>query len=242
MTGTDPFEHDDAAYVLGALDDGGRRAFEAHLPTCAACQARVAELRDPAALLTSLPPAAGAELLGTGPRGDETAGHPAGAGRSGADPMPDTLLPGLLRRARRERLGRRLITTGVGAVAAACLLTLAVVLWPGGSSTPPAREAAARTMVAVQPSPLSATARLTARAWGTQIDVHCSYPAYDRDRFAYRLVVIDKLNQPHQAGDWTLVPGQAGIDFTSGTSVVTSQIARVQILTPSGTPLLELRL
>ncbi|MDT4946344.1 MAG: putative zinc-finger, partial [Pseudonocardiales bacterium] len=31
---TDPFVHDDAAYVLGALSDAERREFEAHLETC----------------------------------------------------------------------------------------------------------------------------------------------------------------------------------------------------------------
>ena len=43
-----------AAYLLGALDDDERRAFEAHLDTCEACRAEVADL------------APGVELLATG--------------------------------------------------------------------------------------------------------------------------------------------------------------------------------
>ncbi len=230
MTGTDPFAYDDGAYVLGALDDAERRAFEAHLETCAACRARVAELRDTAAMLTALPASAGVELLADA--------VPSMAEAS--EPMPDTLLPGLLRRAHRERVRRRFLTAAVGAVAAACLVALAVVLASTGSS--PANQPAAVAMVAVKPSPLSATARLVSRGWGTQIDVHCTYPSYDRDRFAYRLVVIDKHNRAHEAGDWTLVPGKDGIDFTTGTALSPAQIARLQIRTPSGTPLLELRL
>ena len=52
---TDPFEHDDAAYVLGALDEPDRVAFEAHLETCPACQERVADARATTHLLDGLP-------------------------------------------------------------------------------------------------------------------------------------------------------------------------------------------
>ena len=73
----DPFLHDDAPYVLGALDPVERAAFEAHLETCAQCRARVAELRGPVAALALVREdvALGAEPL-----------H---------DPVPDTLLPGI---------------------------------------------------------------------------------------------------------------------------------------------------
>jgi hypothetical protein len=40
MTKVDPFEHDDAAYVLGALSPAERAAFEEHLQSCADCTAR----------------------------------------------------------------------------------------------------------------------------------------------------------------------------------------------------------
>jgi anti-sigma factor RsiW len=242
MTGTDPFELDDGAYVLGALDDDERRAYEAHLETCAPCRARVAELRDTAALLSALPRSAGADLLTGAPPaafGDLVA-EPSNLPVRPVDPMPDTLLPGLLRRVRRERVRRRFLTAGIGAVAAACLVAIALVLAPNGSSPGPAHRPAAVAMVAVKPSPVSATARLISRGWGTQIEVHCTYPSYERGRFAYRLVVIDKANKAHDAGDWTLVPGKSQVDFTSGTSVATGQIARVQIRTPTGTPVLEL--
>ena len=38
--GPDPFEYDDAAYVLGALSHEGRIAYEEHLQGCARCTAR----------------------------------------------------------------------------------------------------------------------------------------------------------------------------------------------------------
>jgi anti-sigma factor RsiW len=221
MTATDPFAHDDAAYVLGALDDEQRRVFEAHLATCPECQARVEEMRSTADLLAQLPRSADpVELV--------------------PEPVPDTLLPGLLRRAERERRGRRRLTAAIGAVAAALIVALAVLVWPSGSST--SNQPPAQALSALQPNPLTVTARLTARAWGTQIELHCTYPADDRDRFAYDLVVIDKHNQRHVAGDWSLVPGRKDIEFTTGTSVPVAQIGRLQVRTATGTPLLELRL
>jgi anti-sigma factor RsiW len=216
---TDPFEHDDAAYVLGVLDAPERAAFEAHLATCPDCRQRVAEQRATAAFL---------ELV---PR-DFPPAEPV--------PVPDTLLPGLLRRAARERRRRRLVTGGIGALAAACLVALAVVVWPSGSAAPP--RPPAQALVAVQPNPLTVTARLTGKAWGTRIELHCTYPSYEHDRFAYDLLVIDRNHQRHVAGDWTLVPGKDGIDFTTGTSVPRSEIAQLQVRTATGTPLLELNL
>ena len=43
------------AYIDGALDPQARARVDAHLATCAACQARVAELRATARLITALP-------------------------------------------------------------------------------------------------------------------------------------------------------------------------------------------
>lgn len=225
MTAADPFAHSDGAYVLGALDDEDRRAFEEHLASCPDCRARVDDLRGTAAMLALLPRSE-AELS---------------AADAVPEPMPDTLLPGLLRRAQGERRRRRWLTAAAGAVAAACLIALAIVLWPGGGSSSPPRPPA-QAMVALQPNPLTVTARLTARGWGTQIDLHCTYPSYENDRLAYDLVVIDKNHRTHPAGGWTLAPGKDGIDFTSGTAVPAGQIAQLQVRTASGTPLLALRL
>ena len=219
---TDPFLHDDAPYVLGALDPADRAAFEAHLETCADCRARVAELRAPAAALAAVREDV---LLDAGP---------------GTGAVPDTLLPGLLRRASRERRRRRTVTALIGSVAAACVLALAIVVWPVGSDTP--ARPPAQALTALKPIPLKVTARLTAKAWGTSIELHCTYPAYEHDKFAYDLVVVDRANRPHAAGDWTLVPGQDGIVFTSGTAVPRDQIRQLLVRTPTGTPLLELKL
>jgi hypothetical protein len=211
----DPFRYDDAAYVLGALDDADRIAFEAHLETCADCRARVAEARPAVALLADL----------TLSDIDEPA------------PVPDTLLPGLLRRAERERGRRRWITGSLGAVAAACVAALIVVLLPSGStdSGPPARAFAQ-----LRPGPVTATAQLVSRGWGTEIDLECRYADEDDPGdVAYNLVVFDTGHNKHPVGSWTLAPGDK-TDFTGGTSVRTADIARIEITLENGTPILQL--
>src|SRR5262245_36131147 len=52
-----PFQENIPAYALGALDGEEVRALEAHLETCAACHAELAEYRLVAdSLLTAIPP------------------------------------------------------------------------------------------------------------------------------------------------------------------------------------------
>jgi predicted anti-sigma-YlaC factor YlaD len=213
-TSADPFRYDDAAYVLGALDAADRAAFEAHLLTCAECRASVAEARAAHDLLSGLEAADLEE----------------------AAPVPDTLLPGMLRAARRERTRRRWLTVSLGAVAAACAIALVVLLWPTGSTN---RGTGPLAMAAVRPSPVAATAKLVSRGWGTQIDVVCHYQS-SLDAYAYKLRVIDKQGRQHWAGGWKLAPGDE-TNFTGGTSVDVADISRVQITLDNGTPILQLR-
>lgn len=214
MTTDDPFRFDDAAYVLGALPEHERRAFEEHLATCADCTARVREIRDVPLLLADIPPPV-------------------------AEPVPDTLLPGLLRRARDERRRRRLFT-GAGSLAAAAAIAVLAVLASdsgSGSSTP----AATRQMTALVSTPVHASARLVANDWGTSISLTCRYDARYRSGTEYSLVVTDRNGVAHQAGTWTLDPGQT-THFTGGTSVQESQISSIQIVGSANTPLLRLTL
>ncbi len=217
---TDPFEHADAAYVLGALDLQEAAEFEAHLAQCPACRARVDEARDTVGRLAAASPA---DFVGLDP--------------AAVEPMPDTLLPGLMRRARREQRRRTLFTAGIAAVVAALLVALAFVAWPSGdSSSGPSREA----FVAVRPSPVSASAQLVSKAWGTEIDLQCKYEQDVDESHPYGLRVIDKSGLYHGAGTWSLVPGKT-VTFTGGTAVRRDRIAAVQITLVDGTPILQLK-
>ena len=208
---TDPFVHDDAAYVLGLLDAAERAAFEQHLGSCSACRARVAEI------------AAMPDLLASVPAGEVD------------DPVPPTLLTGLLREVAVTQTRRRRLIGSLGALAAACLIAIAVLAWPSASHRA-APDAAARPMTAIAASAVSATVRLDARAWGTEITLDCRYAATRQPAYVYGLVVIDTDGTRYPLGSWSLAPG-GETQFRSGIWLSPAQIAKVQI-TASGRAIL----
>ena len=210
---SDPFAMFDGAYVLGALSDADRDAFEAHLVECDACSASVRELGDLPALLATVPESA---LVDEAP--------------------PLSLLPALQRRARSAVRRRRWIVSGVAA-AAACVLALAVVVsWPtsGPSSHPVA-------MTAVASAPISATADVRDVGWGTKIELVCRYYETSQPVRPYALVVVDRSGKHHDLGSWNLGPGKA-TTYQSGIALPRSQVKEVDITTLSGKPLLALPL
>ena len=94
----DPFIHDDAAYVMGALGADERRAFEAHLVECPECAQSVAELSGLTNLLNKVPLA----------RVLEPESHP--------EAPPELMLPRLISAARKQRRRQsfRLAAAGAG--------------------------------------------------------------------------------------------------------------------------------
>jgi len=203
----------DAAYVLGALSDADRIAFEAHLAECDACSASVRELSGLPAVLASVPESA---LVDEAP--------------------PLSLLPALQRRARGAVRRRRWIVSGVAA-AAACVLALAVVVsWP--TSAPASHPVA---MTAVAPAPITATADVRDVGWGTKIELVCRYYETSQPVRPYALVVVDRSGVHHDLGTWNLVPGKA-TTYQSGIALPRSQVKEVDITTVSGKPLLALPL
>lgn len=216
---TDPFELDDGAYVLNCLPPHERAAFEEHMSGCAACTARVREIQDVPWLLVDITP-------------EDVA--------AATEPLPDTMLPGLLRRAREQRRRRRWLAAGLTSVAAACVITLVVTLWPTTPTPSRPPHVAGRQFVAVGKSPVRASAVLTAKAWGTAIDLECQYLPGTVDRaFEYQLLVFDRSGHKHAGGDWRL-PTERDITFPTGTAVPLTQISRIEIALPNGTPILRL--
>jgi hypothetical protein len=216
MSSSDPFEMFDGAYVLGALSDDDRRAYEAHLLECDACAASVRELQDlPQALALASPSALE------------------------DDPPPLSLLPGLQRRVRRDRYRRRWIVGGLAAAAAACIVSVAVVATrPDSPSSHPVAMQAVGGAVA----PIKATVDVRSVGWGTRIDLVCIYNRSVQDGHPYALVIVPRSGQSQQLGTWTLAPGKE-TKYESGTSLKRSEIASVQITSiDSGEPLLTLNL
>lgn len=212
MSAPDPFEQHDVAYVFGALPPAEVAQFEAHLATCAACTARVAQARDLTALLTDITEA---EVVAA---------------------VPDTLLPGLLRRAAGSRRRQRRVTAGLAGVVAACLITIGVLAWPSSPTTPQGRSV---TLSALVRSPVRATAVLIQTPSGTQIKLHCTYAggAGGEPSAWYGLVVVDKQDHAHQLSNWTLGPGEDQV-FPASTALKVNQISRIEV-TYGSTPILQ---
>jgi anti-sigma-K factor RskA len=203
MTAPDPFEQVAAAYVFGALGSSERGEFEAHLATCAACSATVAECRELTGLLAGIDE----QEIVTVP--------------------PETLLPGLLRRAAHERRRQRWLIGGLASVAAACVLTLAVLLWPTSTAVHSHTESLAMTPVV--DSPVTATVELTQTSSGTAITLHCAYSARSTEgAVRYALVVYDRKNEAQQLSSWTLKPGQ-DMTFPATTALAENQISRLDV-------------
>jgi len=208
----------DAAYAMDALEPAERAQFEAHLHACGECRARVSEHRDTLALLSGVAVSAAAH-----------------------DPVPETMLPALLRRVSRDRLRRRVLTGAGAAVAAACILTLVVVFLPGstGGHAPRPGPAAAQDFVPMTKTPVHANASLVSTSWGTQIDVHCTYAIGVSQPDPYRLRVIDMDGVVDDLGSWSL-PIDKDVSYVAGTSLDLSHIRAVQIVRSDGTPILAL--
>ncbi|MDP9318369.1 MAG: anti-sigma factor [Actinomycetota bacterium] len=228
---TDQFSTYDAAYLLGALTPAGRSAYEAHLAECQDCRRGVTQLAGMPGL-----------LAGLAPDQARSAGEVAPA-------VPETLLPRLLAEVQRTRFRRRMATGLVG-VAAATVLAIALVVGlrgasPAGDSTDTVNLSAGQQMTPVSASvPISATALLDDKAWGTRIVVRCVYlapPSQYQGTLTYTMVVTDRSGGTQQIAAWVAKPG-APIVVDGSTSVPHSQIASVQVRDPENEPILTLQL
>ncbi len=213
-TTTDPFRHDDAAYVLGALGPAERRAFEEHLEGCAACSASVRDLAGVPGLLARL---------------DATAFHD----QDDLPPVPETLLPQLLHTVRRRRGRVRLLAAvGVAAalVAVAVLVGVFLLRGPSADDGPPAPREIAMTQVGQEV--LTASVALDEVTWGTRMHLTCTYDASDwgsSEARSYALVVSTTDGRREQVATWKAVPGRS-IALDAATDAARDEIATVDVV------------
>ena len=230
----DELAHLDAAYVLGALDPEDRLAFEEHLRTCRSCTDSVRRLEELPGLLSHV---------------DESVFLDGTAG----PPVPETLLPGLLRRTqlRRRRDRRRIL-----AAAAAALVVAGggAVAWSEAGDR--SGVAASRPSASAAPSPsgtpmrqvgqgvVTATLAMEEVPWGTRLDLVCSYEVpgggYGEGSVpSYTMAVRTRDGSWEQVAGWRAVPGRT-ITITGATAAGRDDIVTVAVRTPSGRTLLEL--
>ncbi len=228
----DEHAHLDAAYVLGALSPSERQEFERHLVTCTGCARSVRELAGLPGLLSRIDER---EVAGLGDQ----------------PPVPATVLPAVLAEAAHRRHRRRVLSMA-GALAAAAVvavLTLTVggrltgpdtgVAQPGTHTT--VRPAATTAMTQIGQYQLSADLGLRNVDWGTRMSITCTYRGTSSggDPPAYALVVRTRSGQEEQVATWRAVPGRA-TTIDAATAKPLGEIARVEVRTAQGQPLLRL--
>ena len=221
----DPFTQTAGAYVLGALEDAERTAFDAHLTGCAACREAVDDVAHLPALLATVPPG------------------------GMADPPP-TVLARLLAAiagddvTTRRQVRRRRLWTGGGLVgaAAAGFLAGALLLPPTGDADdgpdgPDARsdDAVVTSVVLTTTAtlPVSASVDLEPAPWGTRLSVSCRYedvgaPYAGGAPIEYALVVRDAAGNGQQVATWLAAPGDA-VTVPASTALEAAEIAGLEM-------------
>ncbi|WP_153505017.1 anti-sigma factor family protein [Cumulibacter manganitolerans] len=219
-----PFASYDAAYVLGALTEDDRAAYRSHLEECPDCQAAVARL-------AALP-----RLLARVESAEEVPG-PGAAGDPVRRPLPDTLLPGILRAARRSRLRRRVAAGAVAATLAAGLVTGTALVASHDTPAPQGRQVALSTITA---APVEASLSIRETAWGAELTMDCRYLGYAvPPDAAYELVVVPHSGgTPQTVARWKVLPGRDA-HVVGSTDLPPDQIQQVQVQTSTGEILLH---
>ena len=169
LHGLEPMDGDryatwDAAYVLGSLSSTERREFEAHLETCDRCRAAVTDISGMPALLGLLDAEDVRDLDGEQPE---------------PPPLRDEVLESVLDKVRwRRRRSRWLTSAAVGIAAALLAVGLVIAVRPelmGLRSGDTTQAVAQLEMNKLATTPFSATVALSSYAWGTRIDMACTY-------------------------------------------------------------------
>ncbi len=245
-----PHVQEDGAYVLGALSPEDRVAFERHLPMCPDCARSVRELAGIPGLLARVP----MEIV-------DPDQHP--------PPVPDTLLPSLVRRARRSERRRTWWATGLVGVAAAVAVAAVAFAALGDDDGPPSAgpvPTATTTMTAtatatvsaspppttepqpMQPvgaEPISGWLSLTQVGWGTRLDLTCSYATDGHEYYGepggstYSLHVRTRDGGLERVASWKALPGET-MQVTGATAADRDDIVRVVVRTAGGQPVLVL--
>ena len=230
------FAHDDGSYVLGALSPAERQAFEEHLGGCPECARSVQELAGLPGLLARVDPG----VL------EPPTDH---------DPDPGPPLPVLVQQVRRAQRRRTLATAGIAAAAAVAVTVVALVgtgvVLGDREPTSPASEpgsavgsAADVPMVPIGHAPVSASLVFESVAWGTRLDLTCTYTAEDTEYDApagatYALFVRARDGQLEQVATWRSLPDKT-MRLSAATALSRGDIRSVEVRTADGTSVLRL--
>lgn len=202
-------------YVLGGLDAADRSEIDTHLATCPSCRDELAAYAGLPALLR----------LGDGPAS------------SFAQEPDDVALTRTLDTVRHERRRRRRRLTALGSAAAAVVVGLSATtsLLVARQGDSPEGSPADISLVTVSGSDSRGETSLSARPWGTSVDLDLSgLPS--GQRFVVWVVSTDGTRQ--QAATWASTPD--GVAHVTGASALKrTDVTAVRVTTAKGTLLLS---
>jgi hypothetical protein len=226
-------EHDDGAYVLGALSPSERAAYERHLASCSFCREAVADIAVLPGLLGRLDPADFAKLL------DPTLTQPSPPPRRTLNPMLVTAVQ-KTRRRERKKTRVRVLSTALAAAVLALIVGIGAVFVTGnaGAPTQPGPN------VAMTPTdanvPLKAMIGVTSAPGGTRVNLKCYYDNTNPAMKPYtvRLVAYGPDDEEDQLGSWTAVPGKEFTMPSAATHLATDSLSRLELVRTDGKVLL----
>jgi hypothetical protein len=223
-------EHDDGAYVLGALSPSERSAFERHLATCSFCREAVSEIAVLPGLLGRLDPMDFAKLL------DPSLSSPPPA----RNRTPDLVTAAqTTRRRERKKIRVRVLSTALAAAVVALVVGVGAVFWMGPSATPAGDGAAvAMTRVAAE-IPVSARISLNQLSGGTKVSLACSYEKTSGVQKPYKITLMGygPDGEVDAMGSWTASPGKE-FEMAGVTHFVGANLARLALVGNDGKVLL----
>ncbi|MFG2091103.1 MULTISPECIES: anti-sigma factor family protein [unclassified Spirillospora] len=221
---------DVGAYALGLLEEPDRRAFEAHLPTCAACHEELGELRGIARTLDGIGPIA----------------EPAGAIPVPPEPaVVSDLMRHRVRKQRRYRAARALAAAAAGVVLLGGALGTGFTLGADREQEPPAQPDTGTAALLRDGDQVSAsdagtgvtgTVAMQGKAWGSRIGLKLSKV---RGPLQCELVAVDGRGDAHTVAGWSVpakgygLPGSAQPHLTlqGGTALNPEEISRFEVRT-----------
>ncbi len=226
-------EHDDGAYVLGALSPAERAAYERHLATCSFCREAVAEIAVLPGLLGRLDSADFAKLL------DPTLTPPPPPPVNRA-PRP-AVSAQTTRRRERKTMRVRILSTAMAAAVVALIVGIGVVFLMGDSTPAPATGTPTVAMTPVDGSvPVSAHINLEGANGGTRVNLVCFYSRNKPELKPYtvRLMAYGADDEQEQMGSWVAAPGKE-FSMSGVTHFTAGSLSRLELVRNDGKALLS---
>jgi hypothetical protein len=192
------------AYVLGALAPADRSVLDQHLVSCPRCREELAALAGLPALLRRVPLADAALLCS-----ESAAESGMGAG------APGQSLASMLDQVARVRRRRSWLTAAATVLIAAMAVALGLQAWPHAARLSVPNGPLAATATGFSPvTRAGATVRYSARAWGTQVQVHVrGMPTGTSCQFW----VISAAGRDIPTGGWTIAGGHQDTWYPAST-------------------------